>query len=101
NGIADGNYGGWQLFEALRLTSLPYRSYAAEMFQSSTNAPVATVMPGNQLGTIVWVRTGVGVYTGTLIGAFPFPKTLLFNATTINGVIKLTHTSANVISINT
>lgn len=101
NGLPDCAYTGFQLFDALRLACLPYRSYSAELFQSTTTAPVVTVMPGNQLGNIVWARTGTGVYTATLLGAFPVSLTLLFNATTVNGLIKMTHTSANVITINT
>jgi len=44
--------------------------YRALMAQSGVNAPVATVLE-NTIGNIVWTYTGaVGVYDGTLAGAF-------------------------------
>lgn len=54
--------------------SLPYSSYIALLNQTGTNAPVATVLE-NTIGNIVWTRTGVGTYFGTLSGAFPVTKT--------------------------
>ena len=47
-----------------------FTSYNASLAQTGTNAPVATVMSNGLSAAIVWVRTGVGVYTGTLPGAF-------------------------------
>lgn len=43
--------------------------YVATLAQSGTNAPVATVLK-NTLGAIVWSRSGPGVYSATLVGAF-------------------------------
>ncbi len=52
--------------------------YRAILNQSSTNAPVATVLE-NTLGAIpVWSYDGIGVYSLTLAGAFPQLKTLQF-----------------------
>ena len=50
-------------------------SYHASLVQTGTNAPVATVMSNGLSAAIVWARTGVGVYTGTLNGAFTANKT--------------------------
>jgi hypothetical protein len=47
-----------------------YKRYIAELNQSGTANPTATVLV-NELGaTVVWTRDDVGVYTATLIGAF-------------------------------
>ena len=52
--------------------------YVAELsnFGAGEVAPVATIMK-NTIGDIVWTRTGVGSYTGTLAGAFTEDKTFL------------------------
>jgi len=44
--------------------------YIATLLQSSTTDPLATVLE-NSIGDIVWTRFAVGVYRGTLSGAFP------------------------------
>jgi len=54
----------------------PYlKYYTATLTQASTDPVVATVptavrTASNYLGTIVWTRTGAGVYVGTLSSAF-------------------------------
>ena len=53
-------------------------SYHASLVQTGTNAPVATVMSNSLSAGIIWARTGVGVYTGTLTGAFTANKTSVF-----------------------
>lgn len=100
NGIADGNYAGWQLMDALRLAALPYRSYVINLIQTASSNPVVTIFY-NQIGTINVVRTATGTYTMTKVGAFPFTQTAIFNATTVIGVIKITHTSVDVLTIST
>lgn len=57
-----------------------YKSYVAVLTQTETDNPVATVFnadDSNFLGNIVWTRTGVGNYAGTLAGALPDAKTLV------------------------
>jgi len=49
--------------------------YRALLNQSGTNAPVATVLENTLGGTVVWSYSGVGFYTGTLVGAFALAKT--------------------------
>lgn len=49
----------------------PYKVYTALLSQSGTSAPTATVLENTLGGTLVWTRTGVGGYDGTLTGVFP------------------------------
>ena len=49
-------------------TTLVYR---ALLTQTSTNAPVATVLENSLGGEVVWTRNAAGDYRGTLTGAFP------------------------------
>lgn len=51
------------------------KKYVALLSQTGTSAPVATVLENTLGGTVVWSRTGVGNYVGTLTGAFPDDKT--------------------------
>lgn len=52
--------------------------YRALLAQSGASAPTATVLENSLGGTVVWTRTGAGVYLATLTGAFaarmPFVK---------------------------
>lgn len=43
--------------------------YTALLYQTGTNAPVATILY-NTLGNIQWTRDSAGIYLGTLSGAF-------------------------------
>jgi hypothetical protein len=52
------------------------QSYKALLTQSGTASPTVTVLD-NTLGSIVWTRTNVGVYRGTLSGLFPTNKTFM------------------------
>lgn len=53
--------------------------YKALLTQAGTDAPVATVLENTLGGTVVWSRTAIGEYIGTLVGAFPDNKTSLGN----------------------
>jgi hypothetical protein len=46
-----------------------YKEYVALLTQTGTNAPVATIRT-NTLGNVVWTRSGVGSYVGTLANSF-------------------------------
>jgi hypothetical protein len=81
--------------------------YKALLTQSSTNAPVATVLENTLGGTLVWSYVGVGSYRVTLTGAFPLEKTSIlttqsFASTTyvywndINSIDYLTNNVANI-----
>jgi hypothetical protein len=52
--------------------------YTALISQSGTSAPTVTVLENNIGGTVVWGRSSVGNYTGTLSGAFSISKTIAF-----------------------
>jgi len=54
----------------------PYKSYAALLTQIGTSAPVAIVLENTLGGMVVFTRSGVGIYIGTLTGAFVANKTL-------------------------
>ena len=56
----------------------PYKVYVALLTQSGTSAPVATVLENTLGGTVVWSRSSVGIYLGTLTGAFTLNKTVSF-----------------------
>lgn len=56
---------------------LGVKVYRALLTQSSSDAPVATVLENTLGGTVVWTRDNVGVYIATLTGAFSVNKTVL------------------------
>jgi hypothetical protein len=71
NDNPENAYDGFQFHEAL-LKTRPYKVYTAFLNQSSTSAPIETVMPDqNTIGAIAWTRVSQGVYRATLTGAFP------------------------------
>lgn len=55
-------------------TKMNYLIYTALLTQTGTNDPVLTILD-NTIGNIVWQRTGVGLFIGTLPGAFQSGKT--------------------------
>ncbi len=74
----------------------PFGVYKALLTQTSTNAPVATIVEDTIEGTIVWAYSSEGVYTATLTGAFTANKTLIIlNSNTVAAV----RTSADVITL--
>ena len=75
----------------------PYKVYTALLSQIGNAAPTATVLENTLGGTVVWSRTGTGVYNATLNGAFPLGKTTVmpfFGA--INGGVNLSQTISGV-----
>jgi hypothetical protein len=48
--------------------------YVANLTQSVTNDPVATVFE-NTIGPVVWTRQSTGIYRGTLVSGFPLNAT--------------------------
>lgn len=82
----------------------PYKVYTAIFNQSGTSAPSAPNIFENTIGAIVWTRTGVGTYVGTLSGAFTASKTIGFltntivtGATPIN--VKISSSTTNTIDV--
>lgn len=85
---------------------LPYKVYTALLSQSGTEAPVAVELENTLGGTVVWTRSGIGTYVGTLTGAFSsfnvwctssFAKYKATNGSLL--VIKLIRSSADTILI--
>lgn len=77
------------------------KRYVALLFQSGTNDPTATVLE-NTLGAIVWTRTSIATYLGTLTGAFTIGKTWLVVGTQPflnNPVIMFIHGTANTVNL--
>ena len=60
-------------FSSIFAPSPNYKVYRALMTQVGTSAPIANVLE-NTLGNIVWAYNAIGVYTGTLNGAFSETK---------------------------
>jgi hypothetical protein len=78
-----------------------YTKYIALISQSSTADPTVIELE-NTIGPIVWTRTAVGIYFGTLTGAFTASKTyvMLSNVET-NSIVMAERRDANSIEINT
>ena len=80
-----------------------YQIYRANLTQTGTDAPIATVI-SNTLGTdIVWTRDGEGAYFGTLSGKFLEGKTFILHNTPSanNRTICVFRGDDNYIEINT
>jgi len=87
---------------ALVETIRPYKVYTALLSQSGTSAPTATVLENTLGGTVVWTRDAVGVYRGTLTGAFNQTKTVFFTVSNYkdSGVL-MQQASSNDVTIGT
>ena len=83
--------------------STAYNSYVALLTQTSTNAPVATVLSNNLTATLTWARTGPGVYTLTANAAtFTANKTIVFlNAGSGIPLISAERTSDTILTVKT
>ena len=84
--------------------------YLGLLSQASTSNPTVVVLQNDLSAAIVWTRTGLGVYIGTLSAAFVSGKTFLFIAqfgtkgvaAGVGGFrIQVVRTSANVITVTT
>jgi hypothetical protein len=75
--------------------------YIANVTQTGTAAPIATVGDNTLGGTVVWTRTGVGTYEGTLAGAFAGTTviTLSYDYFGSAFAIRATKASSNVIQL--
>lgn len=87
------------------LIAASYQVYTANISQSSTSDPVPTVYNNTLSGTPVWVRATTGVYSLTLLGAFPSGYTTIQcnfgNTSGTAKIIEAYRTSDNVIRFNT
>lgn len=78
-----------------------YLKYVCNLNQTGTAAPTVQVLE-NTIGNIVWTRTAVGQYAGTLSGAFPNNLKVWFSKVNSQGTSQtynatLTHTTSNII----
>lgn len=100
NGLPDNATNGFQLYEAFRKLTHPFKGYEFLISQSGTSAPTVIILGYNTVGTIVWTRTTTGVYVGTLVGAFVVNKTWSTSAWRANmGFGTLARTGADTIEI--
>lgn len=60
------------------------KKYVALMSQTGTDAPTAIILE-NTIGNIIWTYDSVGIYIGTLAGAFPINKVWISQGNTISG----------------
>jgi hypothetical protein len=66
-----------------------YTKYVALISQVTTNAPTVIELE-NSIGPIVWTRSAVGVYEGTLVGAFTTNKTTTtISNVAANGIVRI------------
>lgn len=79
------------------------KTYKALITQSDENAPVAIVLQNTFENNIIWTRTGIGTYIGTLTGAFTTNKTytIVSNNASLIAAILINRASANTIEITT
>ncbi len=99
--LPENEYSGFQYITALRSATPYYLSWCYNMVQAGSFDPSYFQFPTNGPGVIVWVRTGTGVYTGTLSGAFTVSNTQIFITGSSTGVMEAVRTSTNVITIST
>lgn len=101
-------YSAWEWNDAAGAWRMFYsgaKVYRALLTQSSTNAPVATVLENTLGGTVVWTRDDIGSYFATLAGAFTanktFPRTqIAYPADALSsGFIGINWASANVVRV--
>ena len=77
NGLPDNQTNGFQLWDAFRGLTRPYKVYVANLTQVAGFDPFPKVMQNELAGAVVWTRLGVGDYRGTLVGAFLSIKTAI------------------------
>ena len=71
-----------------------YKVYTALLTQTGSSAPVATVLE-NTIGNLVWTRSTGGIYTATLLNAFPDLKTFALNGNALNLTASVSVTTSN------
>ena len=84
----------------------PYKIYVALLTQTSTNAPVATVLENTLGGTPVFTYDATGSYVCTLASAFTNNKTAIITSTVsgtavLEPIVKATSISTSVINLET
>lgn len=84
------------------IPEIPYKVYTALLSQTSTNAPVATILENTLGGTVVFSYSGVGSYVATLTGVFILNKTWCSITSTASADVTVTagRSSDNTVNIN-
>ena len=78
-----------------------YTKYIALISQSSTSAPTVIELE-NTIGPIIWTRSAVGVYFGTLAGAFTLDKTYITLSNVVaNSIVLSQRKDINSIQLDT
>jgi hypothetical protein len=78
-----------------------YTKYIALISQTTTAAPTVIELE-NTIGPIIWTRTAVGIYFGTLTGAFTASKTyVMLSNVERNSIVMAERRDNNSIEINT
>ncbi len=78
-----------------------YKKYIALISQSSTSAPTVIELE-NTIGPIIWTRSAVGVYFGTLAGAFTADKTYVTLSNVVaNSIVLSQRKDINSIQLDT
>ena len=78
-----------------------YTKYVALITQSGTNDPTVVELE-NTIGPIIWTRTAVGEYEGTLTGAFTLDKTYTtLNKVYNNSIVLVYRKTDDIIKIET
>lgn len=90
-----------ELSEAMGGYPIGTKVYRALLTQTSTNAPVATVLQNTLGGTLVWGYTSTGIYTATLAGLFLSGKTFSSSGNCAGGVFRGTRSSDNIVQLTT
>lgn len=80
-----------EIIDAINNASINYKIYVALLTQSGTSAPVATVIHNTLGGTVAWSYSGVGIYIGTLTGAFTTNKTVVFTNNAVSDTQTLSY----------
>jgi hypothetical protein len=75
--------------------------YKIIITQSSTSDPVVNNILFNTIGNIVWTRISIGLYYGTLTGAFTNQKTFLSISPLASVLYEIYQNDANTIVIKT
>ena len=78
-----------------------YTKYIVLISQSTTNRPTVIEME-NTIGPIIWTRSAVGIYFGTLAGAFTLNKTYVMLSNVLpNSIVMAKRRDNDPIEINT
>lgn len=101
NGLEDNEANDWQLYEAFRLITKPYKVYTATINQVGTATPTVNIMGNNEIGTIVWSKISTGEFNGDLVGAFTANKTWFANTQEQDSQILIRRLGNDTIEIRT